>query len=56
MLVLSRKVDEEILIGENVRIVLLRVQGNVAKIGIDAPKEVRVLRAELNQREKSNDT
>jgi carbon storage regulator CsrA len=47
MLVLSRKENEKICIGDNIVITVLRVRGNVIRLGIDAPQEVRVLRAEL---------
>lgn len=48
MLVLDRKPNQEIRIGDNIRIVFLGLNeyGN-ARIGIDAPKEVKILRAEL---------
>ena len=47
MLVLSRKTDEQILIGDDIKITLIRVRGNSVRIGIDAPREVRVVRGEL---------
>ena len=47
MLVLSRKSDECILIGDNVVITVVQIRGNQVRIGIDAPKETRVLRSEL---------
>lgn len=47
MLVLSRKTQEQIIIGDNVKITLLRIDGNKVRIGIDAPREVRVIRGEL---------
>ena len=47
MLVLTRKTDEQILIGDDIKITLIRVRGNSVRIGIDAPREVRVVRAEL---------
>jgi len=47
MLVLTRKQAEQIQIGENVVITILRVKGQSVRIGIEAPREVRVLRAEL---------
>ncbi len=47
MLVLSRKSMERIQIGDNVMITVLKIRGNSVRIGIDAPKEIRVLRKEL---------
>lgn len=47
MLVLSRKADEEILIGEEISIQIIAIQGDKVRIGIAAPRSVRVLRAEL---------
>ena len=47
MLVLSRKVGEKLVIGDNITIVVNRVAGNRVTIGIDAPDEVRIVRGEL---------
>lgn len=47
MLVLGRKVDESILIGDDVRIVVVSVERGQVRLGIDAPKHVVVLREEL---------
>ena len=47
MLVLSRKANQEIVIGENIKVTILQVKGNTVRIGIEAPREVRVLRGEL---------
>lgn len=47
MLVLSRKVGEKLVIGDNITIVVNRVAGNRVTIGIEAPDSVRVIRAEL---------
>ncbi len=47
MLVLSRKVDERIQIGDNITITVVQVRGNSVRIAIDAPKSVRILRSEL---------
>ncbi len=47
MLVLSRKKNESIVIGENVRIEILKVSGNTVRIGIQAPRDIKVLRGEL---------
>ena len=47
MLVLSRKPSESILIGSDVRITILKVERSHVRIGIEAPGEVTILRAEL---------
>jgi carbon storage regulator CsrA len=47
MLVLSRKVGEKLVIGNNITIVVNRVAGNRVTIGIDAPDDVRIIRGEL---------
>ena len=49
MLVLSRKVGESILIGDNVTVVVTAVEGERVYIGIEAPKDVRIYRKELLQ-------
>lgn len=47
MLVLRRKVGEKLLIGEDIEVVVLEVTGDRVKLGIDAPREVEILRQEL---------
>jgi len=47
MLVLSRKVNEEIIIGDNIRVRLVKIGGGRARLGISAPPDVTVRRAEL---------
>jgi len=47
MLVLTRKLQQQIKIGDNVTITILKVKGAAVQIGIDAPKDVRILRKEL---------
>lgn len=47
MLVLSRKKNESVVIGDNIQIEVLKVSGNTVRIGIKAPREVKVLRGEL---------
>ena len=47
MLVLSRKQGEEILIGDDVRLVVQRIGGNRVTIAIEAPEHVTITRSEL---------
>jgi carbon storage regulator len=47
MLVLSRKKNETIRIGDSIELIVLEVEGNSVKLGIEAPEEIRVLRGEL---------
>ena len=50
MLVLSRRIGEEIVIGGEIRVTVLEVRGNQIRLGIVAPQDVRVLRQELEHR------
>ncbi|QDU97902.1 carbon storage regulator [Lignipirellula cremea] len=47
MLVLTRKLQEKIVIGSDITLTILRIKGNTVRVGIDAPREVRVVRGEL---------
>ncbi len=47
MLILSRKVDESIVIGENIEISIVDIKGDQVKLGIKAPKDVKVYRREV---------
>lgn len=47
MLVLTRKVQQSIVIGDNVEIVVLEVRGEQVRLGIRAPKDVTVHRKEI---------
>ncbi|AMW31935.1 carbon storage regulator, CsrA [Fervidobacterium changbaicum] len=47
MLVLSRKVGESIIIGDNIQVKVLKVEGGAVKIGIIAPANVRIYREEI---------
>jgi len=47
MLVLSRKQNQEIVIGDNIKITVLKIKGNTIRLGIDAPRDVKVVRGEL---------
>jgi flagellar assembly factor FliW len=50
VLILTRKVGESILVGDNIRLVVLEVRGRQIRLGIDAPAEIVVLREEIAQR------
>lgn len=47
MLVLSRKRDESIIIGEDIKIVVVDIRGDKVRLGIEAPKETSVHRREV---------
>lgn len=47
MLVLTRKLQQQIKIGEQITVTILRVKGHTVRVGIEAPREVRVVRGEL---------
>lgn len=51
MLVLSRKLNDEIVVGEDVVIRVVKIKGNTVRIGISAPQEVSIMRGELPRRE-----
>lgn len=48
MLVLSRKLGEKLVIGDNITVVVSRVAGNRVTLGIEAPSDVRIVRGELH--------
>ena len=50
MLILTRRVGESLMIGDDVPITVLGVKGNQVRIGVDAPKEVAVHREEILNR------
>ena len=47
MLVLTRRAGESLMIGDEIEISVIEVQGDKAKIGIIAPRQIRILRKEL---------
>ena len=56
MLILSRRTDESIVIGDEVTITILSVKGKQVRIGITAPPDVSVHREEIYQRIQSGET
>lgn len=52
MLVLTRKVDQDLYIADDlIRVVVLGVDGNRVRLGIDAPKDISILRGEARRRQ-----
>ncbi|MBP2651817.1 MAG: csrA [Firmicutes bacterium] len=49
MLALTRKVGEQIIIGDNIVITVVDVKGDGVRLGIDAPREIRIYRGEIYQ-------
>lgn len=54
MLVLTRKVNQQIRLGDDITVTILRVQGNSIRIGVEAPRSVRVVRGELEPLNEGN--
>lgn len=53
MLILTRKIGETLMIGDDIKITILAIKGNQVRIGIEAPKEIDVHRQEIYERIKS---
>lgn len=56
MLVLSRKPEETIQIGNDITITIIKTKGKNVRIGIEAPKEMRIVRGELPRMDKTSET
>ena len=55
MLVLSRKERQRIRLGDNITVTIVRLSGDQVRLGIDAPRDVRVLREELEPHDERKD-
>jgi carbon storage regulator len=51
MLILTRRINESLVIGDDVTVTILGVKGNQVRIGVDAPRDVSVHREELAQKD-----
>ena len=56
MLVLSRKPNQSIRISENITIKVVKVRGNTVQLGIEAPRDVNIMRKELLEKRSTNDS
>ena len=50
MLVLTRRLGEAITIGDNVKLIVVEIDGNQVKLGIEAPREIEIYREELYEK------
>jgi carbon storage regulator len=56
MLILTRRIGESLKIGDNVTVAVMGIKGTQVRIGIDAPKDVTVLREEIADKGKRDDS
>ncbi|QHB17911.1 carbon storage regulator CsrA [Mannheimia pernigra] len=54
MLILTRKIGEVLLVGDDVEITVLSIRGSQVKLGVNAPKEIPVHRQEIYERIKAS--
>jgi len=55
MLILTRRIDEKILIGDDIVLCVLDIEGSRVKLGLEAPRDVTILREEIQSRYTSSD-
>lgn len=55
MLCIDRHFQDEILIGDDIRVMIVKIDGNQVRLGITAPDDVKILRSELKKKEPKND-
>lgn len=55
MLVVTRKQDESVLISDDIEITVLEITRDKVKIGVNAPKEIKIIRSELKETQKTNE-
>lgn len=55
MLVITRKIGESIIISDNVEVSVLEVAGDKVKLGINAPREIKIIRSELKIAKETNE-
>jgi carbon storage regulator CsrA len=55
MLVLSRKAGQQIQIGDGIVVTILQLNGNTVRVGIEAPREVRIIRGEIDRKNEPAD-
>ena len=55
MLVVTRKTDESIVIADNIEVTVLEISKDKVKIGINAPREVKIFRSELKTAQQTNE-
>lgn len=56
MLILRRKKNESLLVGENIRVTIIECASDGVRLAIDAPKQISILREELSEAEQINKT
>jgi carbon storage regulator len=54
MLILTRRVEETLLIGDNITVTVLGVKGNQVRLGIEAPRDMDVDREEIRERKNAD--